>query len=242
MCFGTNLGVISSALKYDNGFSFSVFECVLNTLLVIILSVALYFIVANLKVFTKYAILSIILVAVVMSGINFVGINKSLADLNKADSGTEIETRFSLSKNSKNVIVLMLDRAMGVYVPYILQERPELREKLAGFTYYSNTISYGGHTNMASPALLGGYEYTPIKINQMSNKSLKDKQNEAHLVMPTIFETNGFDVTVADTVYANYNQGTDLSIFDKEQNAMLQNIENYDSVNGIALKGKFTDK
>ncbi|MBO5229470.1 MAG: membrane protein insertase YidC [Clostridia bacterium] len=242
MCFGTNLGVISSALKYDNGFSFSVFECVLNTLLVIILSVALYFIVANLKVFTKYAILSIILVAVVMSGINFVGINKSLAELNKADSGTEIETRFSLSKNSKNVIVLMLDRAMGVYVPYILQERPELREKLAGFTYYSNTISYGGHTNMASPALLGGYEYTPIKINQMSNKSLKDKQNEAHLVMPTIFETNGFDVTVADTVYANYNQGTDLSIFDKEQNTMLQNIENYDSINGIALKGKFTDQ
>lgn len=241
MCFGTNLGVISSALKYDNGFKFSIFEHSLNVILIIALSVGLYFVVANWKKVAKYALLAVILVAVVMSGINFVGINKSLEELKTASTGAENETRFTLSKNSKNVIVLMLDRAMGFYVPYILQERPELLEKLAGFTYYSNTISHAGYTNMATPALLGGYEYTPVELNKRSEELLKDKQNEAHLVMPTIFETHGFDVTVADTVYANYNWATDLSIFNKEENPILKNIEGYDSINAIALKGKFTD-
>jgi len=99
----------------------------------------------------------------------------------------------------------LLDRAVGAYVPYILQEKPELLEKMAGFKYYSNTISHAGSTNMASPALLGGYEYTPVELNKRTTESLKSKHNEAHLVMPTIFETNGFDVTVADTVYGNYN-------------------------------------
>lgn len=241
MCFGTNLGVISSALKYDNGFKFSIFEHSLNVILIIALSVGLYFVVANWKKVAKYALLAVILVAVVMSGINFVGINKSLEELKTANTGAENETRFTLSKNSKNVIVLMLDRAMGFYVPYILQERPELLEKLAGFTYYSNTISHAGYTNMATPALLGGYEYTPVELNKRSEELLKDKQNEAHLVMPTIFETHGFDVTVADTVYANYNWATDLSIFNKEENPILKDIEGYDSINAIALKGKFTD-
>ena len=241
MCFGTNLGIISSALKYDNGFRFGILEHLLNVIVIIGVSVGLYFIVANWKKVAKYALLSVILVAVVMSGINFIGINKSLKELNTANTGAETETRFSLSKNSKNVIVLMLDRAMGFYVPYILQERPELLEKLAGFTYYSNTISHAGYTNMATPALLGGYEYTPVELNKRSEELLKDKQNEAHLVMPTIFETHGFDVTVADTVYANYNWATDLSIFNKEENPILKDIEGYDSINAIALKGKFTD-
>jgi len=205
MCFGTNLGVISSALKYDNGLYFTPFEFILNTIIVLVLSIALYFVVSNWKTVSKYALLSVIVVAVVMSGINFVDINKSLKNINTSNAGTETETKFSLSKNSKNVIVLMLDRAVGAYVPYILQEKPELLEKMAGFKYYSNTISHAGSTNMASPALLGGYEYTPVELNKRTTESLKSKHNEAHLVMPTIFETNGFDVTVADTVYGNYN-------------------------------------
>ena len=50
------------------------------------------------------------------------------------------------------MVVLMLDRAMGQYVPYIFNEKPELKEQFSGFTYYSNVISFGGYTNFGSPA------------------------------------------------------------------------------------------
>lgn len=241
MFFGTNLGVISSALKYDHGLVFTILEFVVNTLVVLILAAVLYLIASNFKKFAKYSLLSVIIVAVVMSGVNFVGINKSLGEIDLSNLGVDKSTSFTLSKESKNVIVVMLDRGMGEYVPYIMQEKPELLQKFAGFTYYANTISHAGFTNMASPALLGGYEYTPVELNKRSTESLREKQNEAHMVMPTIFETNGFDVTVADTVYGNYNWNTDLSILDKNKNPILKNIDGYESVNGIALKGKFTD-
>lgn len=45
---------------------------------------------------------------------------------------------------------------MGEFVPYIMQERPELQQQFAGFTYYDNTISFGASTNFGAPALFGG--------------------------------------------------------------------------------------
>lgn len=120
---------------------------------------------------------------------------------------------FELSRTGKNVVVIMLDRAMGLYIPYILKEKPELYEKFAGFTYYKNTISFGGKTNMAVPALFGGYEYTPVEINKRADESLVDKHNEAILVMPLIFSNNGYKVTVCDPAWANYKGWSDLNIF-----------------------------
>ena len=61
----------------------------------------------------------------------------------------------------------------------VLKEKPELAEKFDGFTYYPNTISFGTATNLGSPALFGGYEYTPERINQRSTETLAVKHNEA---------------------------------------------------------------
>lgn len=66
----------------------------------------------------------------------------------------------------------MLDRGFGPYIPYFFNEKPELIKQYDGFTYYSNTISFGGHTNFASSAFFGGYEYTPTEINSRKTKSL----------------------------------------------------------------------
>ena len=113
------------------------------------------------------------------------------------------------------MVVLMLDRAMGVYVPYLFQEKPELKEQFSGFTYYDNTISFGGFTNFATPALFGGYEYTPVEINRRNTETLVSKHNEALKVMPVLFAENGYDVTVCNPVYANYQYIPDLSVFDE---------------------------
>ena len=84
----------------------------------------------------------------------------------------------------------MLDRAMNLYLPYIFNEKPQLREKLAGFTVYENVLSYGQNTNFCTPALFGGYEYTPAKLNARRSERLAQKQNEALRVMPVLFGEN----------------------------------------------------
>ena len=119
-----------------------------------------------------------------------------------------------LSQTGNNVVVLMLDRAVSCYVPFLLNEKPELKEQFAGFTYYPNTISYGGFTNFGAPGLYGGYEYIPSEMNKRDQESLKSKHNEAMKVMPVLFDQAGFTTTVCDPTYAGYQWIPDLSIYE----------------------------
>lgn len=136
--------------------------------------------------------------------------SKTITMLEEHDDFPEIH----LSKNGKNVVVIMMDRMIGYYVPYLMNEKPELYEKFEGFTFYPNSISYGTATNVGSPGLYGGYEYIPIESNKRTDVTLAEKQNEALCVMPVIFGENGYDVTVGDPSYANYCWIPDLSIYD----------------------------
>lgn len=92
-----------------------------------------------------------------MSIFNIIHINDSISEIkNQVEDNIENFPQFTLSKERQNVIVFMLDRAMGDYVPYLFNEKPELKNMFDGFTYFENVISYGGHTNFATPALFGG--------------------------------------------------------------------------------------
>ena len=129
-----------------------------------------------------------------------------------------VRPEIKLSSEGKNVVVIMLDRAQGAFFPYVINEKEELRDSFDGFTYYKNCISYGSHTNIAAPAMMGGYDYTPMAINERSDMSLQEKHNESILLLPVLFEENGYDVTVCDPPYANYMTIADLSIFDPYPN------------------------
>lgn len=213
MLFGTNLGNMSSTLKYDTGVSYDILTKVLNLLVVLIIAVIIINLINKFSKKISGVMIVVALAFCTMSVVNVVGINSTVKqiDLNNTDSNFEI----SLSKEQQNVVVIMLDRAMGEYVPYIMNENPELMEKYDGFTYYSNVTSFGGHTNFASPALFGGYEYTPVELNSRDDMSLMEKQNESLCVMPVLFDNNGFDVTVCNPSYANYSYTPDTSIYDE---------------------------
>lgn len=120
-----------------------------------------------------------------------------------------------LSREGRNVVIIYLDRAMSAYVPYMVNERPELAGIFDGFTYYPNIISFGTKTVFGSPAVMGGYEYTPSAINARADELLVDKHNEALRVMPTLFSQAGFQVTLFDTPLTDYQfSNYDYSIFD----------------------------
>ena len=158
-----------------------------------------------------------------MSVINLVGISKNLKQIANTE-GSELESgapEIPLSSDGKNVVVLMLDRAVSVYFPYLLSEKPELKEQFAGFTYYPNTLTMGSNTIIGVPGVFGGYEYTPDEVNKRDDISLLEKHNEALKLMPTIFADEGYDVTVGNPTYANYLYNADISIYDDMENVKV---------------------
>lgn len=237
MFFGRGLGILSSGLKYENGLAFAVKEQLLNLLIVIIVAAVFCWLCRRWKKRTSEILAIGILATVILSTVNIVRINASVKEgMDGAVAGNEGQTAFTLSKTGKNVVVLMLDRAMGEYVPYIFNEKPELKEQFSGFVHYSNTVSFGGYTNFGVPAVFGGYEYTPLEMNKRDGEPLVSKHNEALKVMPVLFAQNGYNVTVCNPSYANYQWIPDLSIYDEYPE--IKSIRNA----GIASDGLIAER
>ena len=216
--FAKNMGIISSDLRYENH-EIVFFDTKAQILNLCVLIVAAAVILAVHKKWIKvpqFMVLVATLSISTMSVINTASIMRTVntSELN-AIQGRENTPHITLSRNGKNVIVLMLDRGMGEYIPFLFNEKPELKEQFSGFTYYSNTLSFGLSTNFAGPALYGGYEYTPAELNKRDTELLVDKHNEALKVMPVLFYENGYDVTVCDPSYAGYNWIPDLTIYNE---------------------------
>ena len=212
--FGGHFGTMSPDLSYEREMLYTPGEMLLN-LAVILAAAAVVVLLANKKARVACSAAAVAAAAMLcMSVINISGIVSSVSEVDtEAMTDTQPKAAFTLSKEGQNVVVIMLDRAMGEYVPYIMSEYPALAEQYSGFTYYSNVISYGAHTNFGVPALFGGYEYTPLEMNKRNTETLVSKHNEALKMMPVLFDRQGYDVTVSDPPYAGYKEIPDLSIY-----------------------------
>ncbi|GMO46639.1 MAG: YidC/Oxa1 family membrane protein insertase [Termitinemataceae bacterium] len=131
---------------------------------------------------------------------------------------------YHFSKNGKNVVIIMLDRAISGYVPYIFEEKPNLQESFRDFTFYPNTVSLGGYTLLGVPSLFGGYDYSPQEMQRRSEELLVKKYNEALLVLPRLFSENGYSVTVTNPTYANFSSVPDLKIYNNYPNVHAANL------------------
>ena len=216
MLFGKDYGNMSSMLQYDALFSITGAQYLTNIAILLGVAAALYLLWRFGPILTRVICLAGIIALCVMSFTN-------VSDIQGYMSATEASIErvqahgqavLPLSRTGKNVVVLMMDKAINRFFPYLIEEKPELKEQFDGFTYYPNTISYGNFTNVGSPALYGGYGYTPENLNLRPEVSLPDKQNEALRVMPANFYNAGFEVTVCDPSYASYLKIPDLSVFD----------------------------
>ena len=224
-----NYGTLYSDLTLENEMVISVKESIVNLVFSLVGAFIFWIIYTRKSKFMEYLAVSIIFTLSALSVWNIHIIYKELKV--PYESLSADNNPIKLSKNGKNVVVIMLDRAIGTYVPYIFEEKKELKDKYKGFVYYPNTVSFGIATNYGTPGLFGGYEYTPSKMNKRDKELLVDKHNEALKVMPVIFMNSGYDVTVCDPPYANYQEIPDLSIYDE-----------YQGINAYNLKGKYSVK
>lgn len=225
--FGRNYGTLSPYLVFDARPRSSV-QAILLNLAVVVLVAAVYYVLYRRKPKVLQRALPVLIAGMaVLSAVQCVTVQREVSkvqpQIREAQSQISAEQQdgadiyrgiIPMSRNGKNVVVFMLDRAISGYIPYIFQEKPELKEAFSGFTYYPNTLSLAHYTNMATPSLFGGYEYTPEEIDRRSDETLKSKQNEALLMLPVLFSQNGYTVTVCDPPYAGYQEIPDLSIYD----------------------------
>ena len=233
MFFGTDLGTLNSSLQYEQHWSmpFTAKEISLNLVILLIVAAVTWLLSCKKAAWANIVSLILCLTLGGMAAINCFSIHTSVSEFKRSNIAAASEKpELTLSRDGQNVIVLMLDRAYGGYVPYVFNEKPELAEKFDGFTWYANTISFGQSTNVAASALFGGYEYTPEALNSRSDQSLMDKHNEALKLMPELFYNENYDVTVCDVPYANFSTLPDLSIY-----------SSYDGMATHVLTGSFAD-
>lgn len=158
----------------------------------------------------------------------------------ESSSGNSVEVKpvFHLSQEGKNVIFIFLDRAFSFYFPYIYDQFPEMEEQFKGFVYYPNTVSFGDNTLFGTPAMMGGYEYTPDAINARATEKLVDKHNEAMLVLPRLFLDSGYSVTLTDPPYSNYKGEGDYKPFNTYPDMrVMQHLGKF----SIEYKNEFRD-
>ena len=240
--FGANYGNLSPMLQFDTVPKPSRGDMLKNLAVLLAVAAALFVLWRKKANLVRVGYLCMCFAVMVMTVFGAVDVTKQLEPVrNGVDLINENEPNYTLSKNGHNVVVIMMDRAVPYYLPYILNERPDLQESFSGFTFYPNTVSYGAFTNVGTPGLYGGYDYTPEASNARSDLSLEEKQNEALKVMPKLFSENGFEVTVFDPTYAGYGWIPDLTVFDD-----VPGVKTYITMNGRyrvkALMGADADK
>ena len=236
MFFGTDLGVLSATLTYTTGLSFHFEEKLLNAVVCLVLLVLLGILSQKSSRKLPPVLLAGAIAMGCMSMINTSQILTSTEQVRSRMDEITISDTYSLSTTGENVIVFFLDRAIGPFVPYLMEEDPELLNQFDGFTYYSNTLSYGGATNFTTPSIYGGYEYTPLSLNLRDNERMVDKHNEALKVLPSVFSEHGYDVTMFGSPIAGYQWIPDLSIFND-----IENVSAYQEV-GRTIPGDYVDQ
>lgn len=254
MFFGSNYGNISSRLVYDTDVreTVSISDKLLNAGVLCILAGCVFFLWQKKAVVLRAACVLTALVIGGMSLANVFSVVGKIPEIQRLaeQRRTDREKIIRLDQSGKNVVVLMLDRAVGLFAPYIFNEKPELQEQFTGFTCYLNTISYGKGTHSGTPTLFGGYEYTPLKLMARENSSMLEKQNEALRMMPLIFSENGFEVTVCDPPYANYSMIIpDLTIYDDHPeirtyttSGAWEGSDDDDSTGGVADRNRVRER
>ena len=239
--FPGSYGVINPDFSFDNSniLNSEITSSFLN--MIAIFSAVIFALIFLKKKYFKPLINVLLIVSLSISSVfiyNISAINRDFNIMLKTEkvsveetNGRGISPVFRINNTAgKNIIVIMLDRALGGLTGEIFKHNPEFLERMSGFTWYPNTVSFNGHTLLGAPPLFGGYDYSPMNMNKREDVSLEEKHNESLLMMPRIFLENGYNVVTTDprTDYSSAVSGIGL-------------FENYPEIRTENLIGKYSD-
>lgn len=217
MVFSKNFGLLWDNLVFSDEYRYSLYDILLNTIFIFQL---VFIIVVAVRKKQKVILPAMILLTMSLIAVgSYQAFTSSksvrVSDKYKAAVSEEESTDnlIRLSRTGKNVVIVILDRAIDGYAPFIMDEVSGLDRKFEGFTYYPNTVSFGARTVQGAPALYGGYEYSAYEINKRKDEPLIDKINQALTLIPKVFAQEDYHSTVCDVPLGNLKGGGDMSIF-----------------------------
>lgn len=115
-----------------------------------------------------------------------------------------LESMNILSQNHPNIIVIMLDGFTNPHFREILKLNPEFSEDFLGFTWYSNTVSVGSNTFMATPAIIGGHNLAPDILNKQQDViSIFDSMEQGYANLAKILNTNNYYTSFMNLPYGS---------------------------------------
>ena len=247
--FGGKYGPIEAWFEFMQPQVFlpSVPAFISNTLLVLAIILLTAFLTNRFPNALKSVLIISILALITISTQKTIRIHTEYTRMPAPSYNNKLEPIFHLSKTEKNVIVIMQDRCFSPFIPYVLDEIPNLRNDMDGFTYFPNTISMGKLTMIGTPGLFGGYDYTPYRMNQRAKeepeKTLQDKHSEAMMTLPLLFTANGFRAEVANLPYENYLEQPESNMYLKNPNLERNGIhlESSENLGSISYLVKYKD-
>lgn len=105
---------------------------------------------------------------------------------NSADNAT-----VRLSKKHKNIVVFLLDMVQGHSFTNVFTDG-QISQKLDGFVWYPNSVSIANMTCPSMPAIYGGMDFAPDKLNADANRTLNAKASDAMHGLRDDFKKRGF--------------------------------------------------
>ncbi len=206
LLFNRNQGFVSNKLIYDNGVYYSEYDWTIAIILCFSVFLIIFYMMKEKKGILPKIINIIVIAMLVMIMIRLFDVSGKIQKI-KAEPQVahqeDDQAVIKMSSEGKNVMVIMIDRAINSFIPYILEEKPELKAAFDGFTYYPNTLSTGGCTCLGAAPIYGGYEYTQSAMCERRDVSYLKKGDEALSLMPLLFYNKGYGITVADDPLGN---------------------------------------
>ncbi len=213
--FSRHLGNMSNIMVYDFEPQSSISDMLINAGILIAAAAITILILKKFPLFLQRALGILLVGTIVISLLNIIKTERTIkanAYIRDDSSYTEVYPSYTLSKKGKNVIVIMMDRALSGYVPYIMEEFPELKDEFDGFTYYPNTYSFGACTLTGGPALYGGYDFNPFDLEK-DREHLQEKLDASIRFLPHNFSAAGYNCSVFDPPDYIDLSGSDLQGF-----------------------------
>ncbi len=113
------------------------------------------------------------------------------------------EHNISFSKEQKNIVYVLMDMFHGWHMDKILREDAALSETFEGFVWYPNTVSISSNTAASIASLLGGYDYSPYKMNQDKTQNLSQKLTKISTQFYQKVKAKHYRFTSTKMIYSN---------------------------------------
>jgi YidC/Oxa1 family membrane protein insertase len=200
-----NMGIMHEGL-YENTriLSFPLYYYFVEISVIIGIINGIYFLVK--KAHYKIIIIGLILInAILISQSLFDGI-ESGSFLSNKSMMPNAEASIRFSKTKKNVLYLIPDMFQGWSMNRMMNENPQMRKQLEGFTWYPNTIAISRVTNTSIAPMLGGENYLPDLLDLDTEYTVREKVSAVSKELSERVKNIGYTFTSNQIPYTTLNE------------------------------------